>query len=151
MRPFLYNVSWSWQFRFIDEQVKRLDNISQRATQTSMQRFLVSQAEHDMESGKESKPLDQTTLTDVPRDNARNFQVKIERIDDPSDSYGLGCKRKRAAKEIGIESTSMNGVSSGSVPQAQVSSKRRLKEMEMSSNPSIKAVTSDKENDTLSV
>lgn len=94
-----------------------------------------------MESGKESKPLDQTTLTDVPRDNARNFQVKIERIDDPSDSYVLGCNRKRAAKETGIESTSMNGLSSGSAPQAQVGSKRRLKEMEMSSNPSIKAVT----------
>ena len=26
LRPFLYNAAWNWQFRFIDEQVKRVDD-----------------------------------------------------------------------------------------------------------------------------
>lgn len=106
LRPFLYNASWNWQFRFIDEQARRLEE-SQRLSQSSMHRHL---------TGGDNTHLNQN-MAAVVLSATTNIPIKTEAMDDSNGG-------RAAAKETNTE---LNGVPAGPLPKTRVGSKRRAR------------------------
>jgi hypothetical protein len=118
LRPFLYNAAWNWQFRFIDEQVKRVDD-----QQRLPVRHFRSE-DHGIGPGDENAPMEQNSAGSygVEGNLGTNMHIKTEQ------SEGLDCNEEDSSNQRGVpdENSDKPGENEAINPLVQLGAKRKL-------------------------
>ena len=134
LRPFLYNTAWNWQFRFIDEQVRRVDD------QQRLPVHHFRSEDHSIAPMDENAPPDQTSAGSYGSEGnlGTNVHIKTEQNEGLNSCGQSSCLNEEEC--FGQRRTPENGGNKIVNPLVQIGTKRKVIKREWNSSK-VKAVS----------